>query len=179
MRAIASGVGAVGGNRLDRRPPDLRLQLRGRALGDDVPVVDDPDPVGERVGLLEVLRGQEDGDAVLAREPRDLAPERASALHVEPGRRLVEEEDRRPVREREREVEPALHPARVAADLAVGCERQPDPLEQLLRADAALGAGDPVQRALEPEVLAAGEQVVERGLLQRGADRRSAPWGPP
>ena len=39
---------------------------------------------------------------------------------VEAGRRLVEEEDRRPVREREREVEPALHAAGVAADLAVG-----------------------------------------------------------
>ena len=173
------GRGAVGGNRLDRRPPDLRLQLGGRALGHDVPVVDDPDAVGERVGLLEVLRGQEDGDAVLAREPRHLAPERASALHVEPGGRLVEEEDRRPVRECEREIEPALHPARVAADLAVGCEREPDPLEQLLRADAALGAGDPVQRALELEVLPAGEQVVERGLLERGADRGAHLRAPP
>jgi hypothetical protein len=47
-------------------------------------VVDDPDPVGEHVRLLEVLRGQEDGDAVLAREPRDLLPERGAALDVEP-----------------------------------------------------------------------------------------------
>ena len=45
----------------------------GRALGDDLPVVDDPDPVGEDVGLLQVLRGQEDGHAVLLREPADLA----------------------------------------------------------------------------------------------------------
>ena len=164
---------AVGGNGLDRRPADLRLQLLGRALGDDVPVVDDPDPVGERVGLLEVLRREEDGHALVAGEPGDLGPERASALRVEARRRLVEEEDRRPVHEREREVEPALHAARVAADLAVGGEREPDPLEQLLRPGPALGAWDAVERALQPEVLAAGEQVVECGLLERGADRRA------
>ena len=54
-----------------RSPPSA---LGGRALGDDVAVVDDPDPVGEDVRLLEVLRGQEDGDALLLREPADLLP---------------------------------------------------------------------------------------------------------
>ena len=53
-------------DRLDGRPADLGLQRRRRALGDDPAVVDDPDAVGEHVGLLEVLRRQEDGDAVLA-----------------------------------------------------------------------------------------------------------------
>src|SRR5207247_11007990 len=114
--------GAVGGGRLDRRPPDLRLQLRGRALGDDVPVVDDPDAVGECVGLLEVLRGQEDGHPVLSRQSCDLAPERASALYVETGRRLVEEEARRAMGEREREVEAALQVVRLADQLTVSSE---------------------------------------------------------
>src|SRR5207247_5592381 len=136
-----------------------------------VPVADDPDAVGECVGLLEVLRGQEDGHPVLSRQSCDLAPERASALYVETGRRLVEEEDRRPMGEREREVEPALHTARIAAHLPVGSECQPDPLQQLLRAGAALGAGDSVECALEVEVLAAREAAVERGLLQCGPDR--------
>ena len=113
-------IGLVGRDRVHARQPDLGLERGRRALGDDVAVVDDPDPVREHVRLLEVLRGQEDGDAVLAGEPRDLVPEGGAALDVEPGRRLVEEEDPRPVHEREREVEPALHPARVAADLAIG-----------------------------------------------------------
>ena len=143
-------------------------------------MVDDPDPVGEHVGLLEVLRGQEDGHAVLAREPGDLVPERAAALRVEAGRRLVEEEDARPVDEREREVEPALHAARVAADLAVGGVGQADALEQLVaRARLRSARGIPWSARLEPQVLAAGEQRVERGLLERGADRARAPSGPP
>src|SRR5205807_10407832 len=72
----------IGGNGLDGRSRDLRLQLLRRALRDDVPVVDDPDPVGEDIGLLEVLRGQEDGHALVPREAPDLFPERRAALDV-------------------------------------------------------------------------------------------------
>ena len=125
-------VPRLGGDDLDGRPADLRLERARRALGDDPPAVDDPDPVGEDVGFFEVLRGEEDRDAVLLREAGDLDPERVPALRVEPGRRLVEEEDRRPVEEREREVEPPLHPARVRPHLPVGRLRQPDSLEQLV-----------------------------------------------
>ena len=53
-------VGVVDGDGVDARQADLGLQLVRRPLGDDVPVVDDPDPVREHVGLLEVLRRQED-----------------------------------------------------------------------------------------------------------------------
>ena len=59
----------IGGDRLHRRVRDLGLELGGRALGHDPPVVDDADAVREHVRLLEVLRGEEDGDAVLLREP--------------------------------------------------------------------------------------------------------------
>ena len=142
-------------------------------------VVDDPDPVGEHVGLLEVLRGQEDGDAVVAREPGDLRPERRPALDVEPGRRLVEEEDPRPVDEREGEVEPALHAAGVAAHLAVGGLGQADALEQLVRRAAC------ARRAAAPAARPAGAGARGRSGAGRapppGARRRSAcaPAGPP
>ena len=42
---------------------DLRLQALGRPLGDDLAGVDDRHPVAELVGLLQVLRRQEDGRA--------------------------------------------------------------------------------------------------------------------
>ena len=103
-------------------------------------VVDDPDAIGEDVRLFEVLGGQEDGDLVLAREPRDLVPKRGAALNVEPGGRFVEEEHAWPVDECHREVEPALHPARVAADLAVGSMCQPDAGDQLVGALVAFAA---------------------------------------
>ena len=76
------------------RPADLGLERGRRALRDDVAAVDDADAVGEDVGLLEVLGGEEDGDAVLVREPADLLPERGAALRVEACRGLVEEQDR-------------------------------------------------------------------------------------
>ena len=86
-------VGRVGRDRLDGRPSDLRLEGGRGALGDDVTVVDDPDPGRQRIRFFEVLRRQEDGDAVVSREPLDLGPQREPALDVEPRRRLVEKED--------------------------------------------------------------------------------------
>ena len=67
-------VVGLGRDGLDRGAADLGLQLRRRALGDDPAVVDDPDPVGEDVGLLQVLRRQEDGDAVVLRRAGELRP---------------------------------------------------------------------------------------------------------
>ncbi len=135
------------------------------------PRVDDPDAVREHVRLLEVLRREEDGDAVLAGESRHLDPERVAALRIEPGRRLVEEEDRRPVQERERQVEAALHPARVRAHLAVRRFGQADALEQLVAAARALVAREAVQRRLQANVVAARQERVQRSLLERRADQ--------
>ena len=75
------------------------------------------------------------------------------------------------VDEREREVEPALHPARVARDLPIGGVHEPDAVEELLGARLPLLLGDALQRRLQAEVVARGEERVERGLLQRDADQ--------
>ena len=163
----------VGRPRLHCGAPDLSLELLRRPLGDDVAAVDDPDPVGEHVRLLQVLGGEEDGHALAFGEPCDLTPERAAALGIKAGCRLVEEERGRLVDERERQVEPALHSARVALDLAVGGARQPDALEKLLAAALSLLAREAMQGSLESQVLAAGQKGVECGLLQGGADRRA------
>ena len=73
--------------------------------------------------------------------------------------------------ERQRQVEPALHAAGVAADLAVGRVLEPDALDQRVAARAALGLRHALQRGLQLHVVAAGQEGVQRGLLQRGADR--------
>jgi hypothetical protein len=46
---------------VQRRLAHARLEVLGRALGDEPAARDDPHPVGELLGLLEVLGGQEDG----------------------------------------------------------------------------------------------------------------------
>jgi sulfane dehydrogenase subunit SoxC len=158
------------GNDLDRRPAYLRLERIRRALGDDLTVVDDSDPIGKDIGFLEVLRGQEDRDAVLAREPTNLVPQRCATLDVKARGRLVEEQDARTMDERHGEIEATLHAAGVAAHLAIGRVAQADTLEQLHRAWRALGARERLEGSLEQKMLAAGEQRIERRLLQRGPD---------
>ena len=149
---------------------DLRLQRLRRPLGDDPAAVDDPDVVGELVGLLQVLGGEEDGRALVVQRPH-LLPDRLAADRVEAGGRLVEEEDAGLVDQRRGEVEAALHPARVAADPAVGRRGQVDPLEQIVGAPLALLGGDALQGRLQADQLAAGHQRVERRFLQGDADR--------
>ena len=69
----------------------------------------------------------------------------------------------------ERDVEPPLHAAGVGLDLAVGGVGEPEALEHLGR--ARLHVGDPVQLALEHEVLAPGGLGIGAVLLADDADR--------
>ena len=73
--------------------------------------VRDRDPRRELVRLLEVVRRQQDRQAVLARERTDLVPHPRADLGVEPGRGLVEEQHLRAVHQPHGQVEPPLHPA--------------------------------------------------------------------
>ena len=56
--------GRVGEAQPDVSAGDEPLELLGGALGDDLAVVEHGDAVGEFVGLVQVLGGEEDGDAV-------------------------------------------------------------------------------------------------------------------
>ena len=105
------------------------------------------------------------------REPGHLVPEGGTALDVETRRRLVEEDDARAVDEREREIKPALHAARIASDLAIGGVGETDPVEELLAARATLGLRDPLERRLQPQMVASCQERIECRLLQRSADR--------
>ena len=155
----------LGGHRLHRGTPDLGLERVRRALGDDLAGVDDRDALRERIGFLEVLGCQEDRHTVLVGEAGHLVPERRPALDVEAGGRLVQEQQSRLVYERERQVESALHPAGVAADLAVGRIGQAHAVDQLIAAALRLGAGEAVHAGLEAHVLTRSQERVERRLL--------------
>ena len=160
-------------DRVHARASDLGLQCRRRPLRNELPLLDDSHAVGEDVGLLEVLRRQEDGDALLPAQAHDLLPHGGAALRVEPGRRLVEEEDPGQVDEGEREVEAPLHPARVARDLAIARICETDARQQLVRVQLSAVLGDALERRLEAEMVAAGQERVERGLLEGDPDQRT------
>ena len=81
-----------------------------RRVGDDAAVVDDDDAVRERVGLLHVVRREQDRRPLGLERP-DQLPERASRLGVEARRRLVEEEELRCAHDAERDVESSALPS--------------------------------------------------------------------
>ena len=122
-------VGAGGELQLQRRVADRRLQLVRRALGDLAAAVDDGDPVGELVGLVEVLRGQQHRAAV-GDEAADRVPHLAAGARVQAGGRLVEEDQRRARDQACREVEPPAHAARELRDRPVGGLLEAELLEQ-------------------------------------------------
>ena len=84
----------------------LDAELGGRADREDAAVLDDRDPVGELLGLVEVVGRQKDGLAELL-ERADRLPGGAAGGRVEAGRRLVEEDQLGIADQGEGEVEPA------------------------------------------------------------------------
>ena len=100
------------------RPGGERLDLRPRAVRDDAALAHQHDAVGVLVGLLEVVGGEQHGAALLGVRA-DRGPERAAALDVHAGGRLVEQQQRRVGQQRHREAEPLLLAARALADPAV------------------------------------------------------------
>ena len=89
------------------------LLHQGRLLldQDQLALADHADPVGHLLGLLDIMGGEDDGDAALAEAP-DQLPHVAAQLDVDAGGRLVEEQDVGLVAERLGDHHPALHAAR-------------------------------------------------------------------
>jgi hypothetical protein len=105
------------------------FELLRRALSDDAAPVQHSDAVGELVGLLQVLRGQQDADA-LGDEVADGLPHGVAAARVEAGGGLVEEDQSWPPHQGHRDVEAAPHAAGVGGR---GPPRRLDEVEALSR----------------------------------------------
>src|SRR3954470_5301114 len=89
----------------DAHPPGrVHAQLARRSLGEDAAALDDRDAVGQRLRLVEVVRGQQDGLAEVAQRT-DRRPRVAARGGVEPGRRLVEKDQLGIADERQPEVQ--------------------------------------------------------------------------
>jgi hypothetical protein len=115
-------------------------------------VVDDRHAVAQRVGLLQVVRGQEDRGAGLAQAP-DLVPHPSPALGVEPGGRLVKEEQFGQVHQPDGHVEAALLAAGVGLGGTIGALIELHRDEQLLGPPLGVLAAHPVKPALDHKLL--------------------------
>ncbi len=171
----AEGVGGrfesleVGELQADVTARDATLQLSRASLRDQPPVVEDGDPAGELIRLVQVLGREEDRDPI-GHEVADDLPHGEAAARVETRGRLVEEDDARVAHQGHREVEPATHAARVR-----GCRLRPrlhqvELLEQLRAPPPALRSPQVAQVRHEVQVLLAGEEVVDRGELPGDTD---------
>ena len=98
-------------------------------------------------------------------QPSIALPERHAAARVEAGRRLVEEEHRRPGDQRGGEVEAAAHAARVRADESAAGLGEVERREQLVRPLARRPAAEVVEAADHLEVLEAGQVLVHGRVL--------------
>ena len=152
-----------------RRCADGGLQGRRGAFLDDLAVVDDGDSISELVGLLEVLRRQQDGGS-FAVQTANLLPQRDAAHRIEPRCRLVEEQHSRLMDQAERQVETTAHAARIGADPAIGSASETNAFEQFGGAWLDLGDRQAVEHCLQVQQLVAGHQWIDGRILQSHAD---------
>jgi hypothetical protein len=103
-------------------------EVRRRGHGHHPAVGDHADPVGQRLGLLEVVRGEQDRGATRGQIP-DQLPELAPRLGVEAGRGLVQEEQFWPAHDAERHIEAALLAAGERVRAGAHLLGEPDPVD--------------------------------------------------
>ena len=101
--------------------------------GADLTVVDDGHPVGEQLGLLHVVGGQNDRLSLLPVEPLEQLPQAVTHLRVQPGGGLVQEYHLRVVDQRRRHRKAPLLAAGKLADIGLPLVQQPHRVQQLRR----------------------------------------------
>ena len=148
---------------------DPPLELGGAAGRDDLAVVDDEDAVAQRVRLVEVVRREQRGGAVLAQRA-DVLPQVRAAVRVEAGRRLVEEHELGRVHEAERDVDAPALAARQRLDQPVA---EIDEVERGAELAGALrrgGGGHAVELGLRDELLVDLRRRVRAAALRDVAE---------
>ena len=139
-------------------------------------MVDDRDLLADVLDELELVAGEEDGRAARRLVAEHLG-ERAHGDRVEPGERLVENEQLRLVQERRRELCALLVAVRELLDLRVGAVGETEPLEPVRCRGARRAVAEPVQTPEVRELLADPHPRVEAALLRHVAEPQ--PLGQP
>ena len=119
IRPAGVQAGRPGQDDLDDVAPHARLELAEGAGGDGPAVVDDDDVIGQLVGLVQVVGGEQHVGPRADQGP-DRLPDLAPPGRIEAGGRLVQEEQARGADQAGAEVEAAALTARVGAGPPVG-----------------------------------------------------------
>ena len=158
---VRAGRQAEGDHRLALVAAAQRV---GRARGHDPAGGQDRHPVGQVLGLVHVVGGEQDRLAELA-EALDQLPGTPPGRRVEPGGRLVQEEQVRVADQPEGQVEPSLLAARQRLDPGAGLLAQADQVDHLPG-----GARGRIVAAEQLQHLAHGELAEVAGGLEHDAD---------
>jgi hypothetical protein len=134
------------------RPATWRGELLCASGRDDPASGEDQDPVGEFLGLGQVVGGEQDRGAVDVGEPVHELVELVSGLRIEPGRRLVEEQQLRPPDDADGDVQPAPLTARQRAHPLVRLLGEPDERKQFVDVERPRPAGPRERFVVAPEV---------------------------
>src|SRR5574338_634130 len=148
---------------------DQRHQLAAGALGNDPPLVDDPDPLAEALGLLHVVGRVQDAQPLCA-ERLHAGQDRVARLRVDAHRRLVQDQQPGPMEQPDADVHPPLQPARKALRALPRPVGQTDDLQHLVHPLPQGRALHAVQAAEEAQVLACREVRVDGQVLRHVAD---------
>src|SRR5258708_20153785 len=96
---------------LERAGAHRLLELGGRAESGEPATIQHGDAIA-RLGLFDVVRGEEHGETGRGSQGTDLLPQRAARAWVEPGRGLVEKQDAGLMEDAAGDVGPAPHAPR-------------------------------------------------------------------
>ena len=128
-------------------------------------MIDDADARAEPRGFLHVMRGVNDRKSV-AIELFEVLEDRVSGLRVDAHGWLVAKQELRAVKERGDQVEAALHPAGKRFHGIAAAIGELHGFERGVDARAEVGAGEPVERTKDAEVLVGVEFRVKGDVLR-------------
>ena len=144
------------------------MSSRG-ASGHDAALVDDRDEGVELFDFVEVVRRVDDRRPTIS-QTADEREDLVARSHVGTGRRLVEQDERRPVHERDRRVQPAAFTARELRGATAEEIGEPERRGDVVDPIDELSTPQPGEPGEEPQVVAHGERQVDARVLGREAD---------
>src|SRR5947208_3246256 len=162
-------AGGVEERLLQRRRAEAALEGVGRLEREQPPAVEDPDPLGQRLRLGEVMCAEQDRRVVARPDLADELLHLELRARVEAGRRLVEQQDDRGREQGPRESDLLLHASREALHrLVAPVRRESHPPEDLQDEVACLARSHAVVARRVAQVLG-GRHLLEERRLDRNA----------